>query len=149
MSFLAGDTWRASVRSRDRGLLALLLFTDVDPDDAPTRIRIGSHVDAARALAPFGDDGLDNAASAPLVEQASAHRPVTLATGTAGDVYLCHCASSPSPARPCWSRSPSPTGAVVVVLDRGRVVEVGSHAELMAARGHYAELYQLQAKGYR
>jgi ATP-binding cassette subfamily B protein len=38
---------------------------------------------------------------------------------------------------------------VVVVLDRGRVVEVGSHAELMAARGHYAELYQLQAKGYR
>lgn len=38
---------------------------------------------------------------------------------------------------------------LVVVLDRGRIVEVGSHAELMAARGHYAELYELQAKGYR
>jgi ATP-binding cassette, subfamily B, bacterial len=38
---------------------------------------------------------------------------------------------------------------LVVVLDGGRVVEVGSHAELMAARGHYAELYELQARGYR
>jgi len=38
---------------------------------------------------------------------------------------------------------------LVVVLDRGRVVEQGSHADLMARRGHYAELYELQAKGYR
>jgi len=38
---------------------------------------------------------------------------------------------------------------LVVVLDRGRVIETGSHHELMAARGHYAELYELQAQGYR
>lgn len=38
---------------------------------------------------------------------------------------------------------------LVVVLDRGRVVEQGSHAELMARGGHYAELYELQARGYR
>jgi ATP-binding cassette subfamily B protein len=38
---------------------------------------------------------------------------------------------------------------IVVVLDRGRVVEQGSHADLMARRGHYAELYELQARGYR
>ncbi|HET7386379.1 MAG TPA: ABC transporter ATP-binding protein [Nocardioidaceae bacterium] len=38
---------------------------------------------------------------------------------------------------------------VVVVLDRGRVAEVGTHAELVARRGHYAELYDLQARGYR
>ena len=38
---------------------------------------------------------------------------------------------------------------LVVVLDQGRVVEIGTHAELIAAQGHYAELYELQARGYR
>jgi ATP-binding cassette subfamily B protein len=37
----------------------------------------------------------------------------------------------------------------IYVLDRGRVVEQGTHAELMAAGGAYAELYRLQAAGYR
>ncbi|HVX43978.1 MAG TPA: ABC transporter ATP-binding protein [Mycobacteriales bacterium] len=38
---------------------------------------------------------------------------------------------------------------LVVVLDRGTVAEVGTHAELYARGGHYAELYELQARGYR
>lgn len=38
---------------------------------------------------------------------------------------------------------------LIVVLDRGRVVEVGTHAQLVAVRGQYAELYQLQADRYR
>ena len=37
---------------------------------------------------------------------------------------------------------------LIVVLDGARVVEVGSHAELMARRGTYAELYSLQAASY-
>ncbi|MEQ7009774.1 ABC transporter ATP-binding protein [Actinopolymorpha sp. B17G11] len=37
---------------------------------------------------------------------------------------------------------------LVVVLDQGSVAEVGSHQELMAAQGHYSELYALQARGY-
>ncbi len=37
----------------------------------------------------------------------------------------------------------------IVVLDQGRIVERGSHAELMALGGHYAQLFALQARGYR
>jgi ATP-binding cassette subfamily B protein len=35
------------------------------------------------------------------------------------------------------------------VLDSGRIVEQGAHAELVALGGRYAELFALQAAGYR
>jgi ATP-binding cassette subfamily B protein len=38
---------------------------------------------------------------------------------------------------------------VIVVLDGARVVEIGSHEELMARGGTYAELYSIQAAAYR
>jgi ABC-type multidrug transport system fused ATPase/permease subunit len=37
----------------------------------------------------------------------------------------------------------------ILVLNNGRVVEQGSHAELMAAGGPYERLFSLQAAGYR
>ena len=37
----------------------------------------------------------------------------------------------------------------IVVLEDGRIVERGSHAELMQANGHYAHLFRLQARGYQ
>lgn len=37
---------------------------------------------------------------------------------------------------------------LIVMLDRGRIVECGSHAELMVARGRYADLYSLQERAY-
>jgi ATP-binding cassette subfamily B protein len=37
----------------------------------------------------------------------------------------------------------------IVVLDEGRVVEEGSHADLVTRGGLYAELFSLQAEGYR
>ena len=37
----------------------------------------------------------------------------------------------------------------ILVLENGRVVEDGSHAELVGAAGRYAELFALQAAGYR
>ncbi|CAN5498088.1 ABC transporter ATP-binding protein [soil metagenome] len=39
--------------------------------------------------------------------------------------------------------------ALIVVVDGGRIAEAGSHAELVAKGGLYAELYELQAKSYR
>jgi ATP-binding cassette subfamily B protein len=38
---------------------------------------------------------------------------------------------------------------LIVVIDGARVVEVGSHHELMAKRGTYADLYGIQAAAYR
>ena len=38
---------------------------------------------------------------------------------------------------------------LIVVLDAARVVEVGSHDELMARGGLYADLYGIQARAYR
>jgi ATP-binding cassette subfamily B protein len=38
---------------------------------------------------------------------------------------------------------------LIVVLDGSRVVEVGSHEELVARGGQYAELYGIQAAAYR
>lgn len=37
----------------------------------------------------------------------------------------------------------------IIVLKLGQVVEEGSHAELLAEKGLYAELFSLQAEGYR
>ena len=91
-----GDTndflnWRVNVFSKGRALLMLFLFSDVGESDAPTRIRVGSHLDVARILSPAGDNGLsarDLAAAEGFAETAA--RREVLATGDAGTVYLCH-----------------------------------------------------------
>lgn len=82
--------WRANVSSKGRALLMLFLFSDVGRDDAPTRIRVGSHRDIARQLAPAGDAGLTLRELAAGGFEASAQRAEVSATGEAGTVYLCH-----------------------------------------------------------
>ncbi len=82
--------WRANVSSRGRALLMLFLFSDVEHDDAPTRIRVGSHLDIARQLASAGEAGLTLRELAADGFASSAHRPEILAVGEAGTVYLCH-----------------------------------------------------------
>ena len=84
-----GEQW-VNYRSRARGLLALYLFTDVDARSAPTRVRPGSHADAARVLAAAGEEGMAWMEAAQRAARASAARPVSLVTGQAGDVFLCH-----------------------------------------------------------
>jgi hypothetical protein len=75
--------------SRERVLLLLFLFSDVGPDDAPTRVRVGSHHYAARLLFGTGKPlGFLRAAN-ELVPQTE-HLLEVEATGHAGDVWLCH-----------------------------------------------------------
>jgi ATP-binding cassette subfamily B protein len=38
---------------------------------------------------------------------------------------------------------------LIVVLDGARLVEMGTHDDLMAKAGQYAELYGIQASAYR
>ena len=82
--------WRANITSKGRALLALMLFSDVGELDAPTRIRVGSHHDVARMLAPAGEQGLTLREMVAKEFGDCARRPEVLATGDAGTVYLCH-----------------------------------------------------------
>ena len=83
-------TWHANLSSRGRALLMLFLFSDVGQQDAPTRIRLGSHRDVARRLAPAGEEGLSLIELAKNGFAESASRREMAATGDAGTVYLCH-----------------------------------------------------------
>ncbi|WNG27726.1 phytanoyl-CoA dioxygenase [Cystobacter fuscus] len=83
-------SWRANVTSRGRALLMLFLFSDVGEKDAPTRIRVGSHLEMARRLAPAGEAGLTLRELAANGFAETEALPEVLATGEAGTVYLCH-----------------------------------------------------------
>jgi hypothetical protein len=83
-------SWRVNARSRGRALLMLFLFSDVTGSDAPTRIRVGSHLDMARILEPAGETGLSLRELAAIGFAETEHCREVLATGDAGTVYLCH-----------------------------------------------------------
>ena len=38
---------------------------------------------------------------------------------------------------------------LILVMDGSRMIEIGSHEELMTLDGRYAELYMIQAEAYR
>jgi hypothetical protein len=85
-------TWHANVSYRGRALLMLSLFSDVGDRDAPTRIRVGSHRDIARRLAPAGEKGLSmmqlakngfaESAGRPCGPRPEQQAPPTSATGS-------------------------------------------------------------------
>lgn len=81
--------WRINIQSKGRALLMLFLFSDVSEADAPTVIRIGSHLDIAKILEPAGEPGLSFMELAQTINSLRDHAQA-LATGSAGTVYLCH-----------------------------------------------------------
>ena len=82
--------WRANVKSRGRALLMLFLLSDVGPDDAPTKIRKGSHAAIARELLSYGEAGATLRQLSAKGYVSTEDCTVELATGAAGTVYLCH-----------------------------------------------------------
>ena len=83
----SGAGW-VNIRSRNRGLLALILFTDVGRRDAPTRLLCGSHLAVPPFLAPYGESG--TGADADFWRPSVLCLTAAHATGKAGDVFLCH-----------------------------------------------------------
>ncbi len=84
-----GGYW-VNARSRARGLLALFLFSDVGPDDSPTRLVSGSHLFIPKLLEPHGENGMLADDVAELWRPSLLCRTTAHATGQAGDVFLCH-----------------------------------------------------------
>ncbi|WP_114391262.1 phytanoyl-CoA dioxygenase family protein [Notoacmeibacter marinus] len=82
--------WRVNVRSSGRALLMLFLFSDVGPSDAPTRLRVGSHLTIARELLTYGEAGASLRQLSADGYASTEHCETTTATGAAGTVYLCH-----------------------------------------------------------
>ena len=82
--------WRINFRSKGRALLMLFLFSDVGTDDAPTRIRIGSHLVVAQVLRPAGEEGMSTVELAQKATPATKGMKEVVATGKAGTVFLCH-----------------------------------------------------------
>jgi hypothetical protein len=82
--------WRVNLRSKGRALLMLFLFSDVGENDAPTRIRLGSHLRVPPLLAPTGDDGQSMMDLSLAAAHATEGTPEASATGPAGTVFLCH-----------------------------------------------------------
>jgi hypothetical protein len=50
--------WRVNYMSRSRAMLMLFLFSDCGPTEAPTRVRIGSHLPMVRQLLTHGEAGI-------------------------------------------------------------------------------------------
>jgi hypothetical protein len=89
-SFYGADgSMRLNYMSRGRLLLMLFLFSDIDIEDAPTRILVGSHLDIPSLLKPAGDEGLSFIELAQKLTT-TLDRKIAHATGPAGTVYLCH-----------------------------------------------------------
>lgn len=82
--------WRINYLSRDRAMLMLFLLSDCGTDDAPTRVRVGSHLPMARQLEAHGPDGASLMELAKEGFACSDHCDVALATGEAGTVWLLH-----------------------------------------------------------
>jgi len=87
-----GNFFHHHLNSREQGLLAIHLFSDIGPGDGGTAIILGSHLHAARVLAEHEPEGLDASKICQLLQPYAAenhHRAIEV-QGEIGDVALMH-----------------------------------------------------------
>ncbi|MEV6987198.1 phytanoyl-CoA dioxygenase family protein [Sphaerisporangium sp. NPDC051017] len=78
-----------NVSSRERALLMLFLFSDTGDKDAPTRMRLGSHLYIPPLLEHAGEEGISLDYLLDKLDGTD-HLPEAQVVGEAGTVYLCH-----------------------------------------------------------
>ncbi|MGH3611338.1 MAG: phytanoyl-CoA dioxygenase [Pseudonocardia sp.] len=81
--------YRLNLRSRGRALLMLFLFSDVGLSDAPTRIRVGSHLDVPRCL-PCPATTVPRPSRSPGSRSRRRRTARSSRDWASGDVHLCH-----------------------------------------------------------
>jgi len=101
-----GDWFTHHVNSGEQILTPIFFWDDVGPDDGPTLLCRGSHRPVAQLLAEHEPDGIRGDQIAVLVHEAIETSDVVAATGSAGDVIVCHpfLAHSINPAGPPKAR---------------------------------------------
>ncbi len=117
--------------SRGRALLMLMLYSEVTEEDAPTRIRVGSHLDVPRVLAPYGEKGASSLALGPQVAEASAGRPHTRHRQARRRLPL---PPLPGPRGPAAPRHPPPLHGPTTP-DAGSAIRVGPPRRHLFAGG--------------
>ncbi|MGI5205565.1 ABC transporter ATP-binding protein [Spirillospora sp. CA-108201] len=125
-------------------LLTRMFFSEADKEDAETGVVLSGgqwqRLALARAFVRDGRDlmildepssGLDPEAEHQVHAQMRLHR-----SGRTS-LLISHRLSAVRDA------------GLIAILDEGRVAELGTHETLLAADGHYARLFRLQAAGYQ
>jgi hypothetical protein len=85
-----GDWFRHHLLSGEQVLSPIFLWDDVSPDDGPTMLALGSHHAVARLLSDAEPEGVPGEDIGRFFHKRLQVGDTVAATGTAGDVIICH-----------------------------------------------------------
>ena len=84
-----GASYQHHIDSRESGLLAIFLFSDIGPGEGGTALSVGSHVPIAKLLQKYEPHGLKGGAVSYNARKFPRNKVVEV-RGKAGDVMLVH-----------------------------------------------------------
>ncbi|CEG49013.1 Phytanoyl-CoA dioxygenase [Plasmopara halstedii] len=84
-----GASYQHHIDSKESGLVAIFLFTDINPGEGGTALSVGSHKNVARLLAVNEPRGMKGGAVSHEARKFE-HQNVVEVNGKAGDVMLVH-----------------------------------------------------------